>query len=699
MRSRTAHFALRGAVLAAGIGLAAWALLTLKWQGDLVDLFPADLPAVRDLRALQARGSEDFSLLGVVVETDGQDSTQLAARLGEVADALAASPLVAKAEVLTDPARLAPEGWASVFIGLPPEKFAQFAQATSAAEVHAHLQAARAALSGWPDPAVWGRIHYDPLGLADWVVTTPVAGTTSVPSAPPNPILRVAPKIRANTLATAGPLVDLVHATLAAHGFSRRNVALTGEAAYVAEIAGQMRREMIGMTISSGVLIALVFLAAYRSWFPLMALLVLQAAGLLAGLLAARLIWGSINLLCVAFASIALGLCSDYGAVVYHYFATGGRKEGEGWRTLRRSLLLCVLTTAVGLGGLAASALPGLRQFAELINVCLLVVAALAIGPWASWVENHLGARAASPAMVQAEPEQPAPTWLRRSGWAFLIGGWLLLGWAGLHLESFYDFSWSRMSPPGLEAQHGQDVLAAYLPAKFISGDETAWAANRQIWAARTTFDLGTVFTAEGFQPNLAEPYQGLFHSLDNWSRGDPALEIWARGSTAFARLQATLPALIKSNILTTSAWSMVIILALLAWGLGSIAHLLRTLLAMAAGVGWWLAGLAVVHEPLSLAAFASLPILFGLGEDFCIFIMLFIRQEGQRWGTARLRLGRPLALVAIITIIGFGTSGFSAQPALRNFGVVLALGILSSFLAAALGLPALLANLKPKGK
>ena len=647
MHRRTAHFALRGALLAIGFGLAVWALLTLRWQGDLVDLFPADLPAVRDLRALQARGSEDFSLLAVVVAPAGGDSPSLAARLSQVADELATSPLVARAEVLTDPSRLAPEGWAAVFIGLPPEKFAQFARATSEAEIHAHLQAARAALSGWPDPAVWGRIHYDPLGLADWVVTIPAVGTTGAPLAPPNPILRVAPKIRANTLATAAPLVALTRAALSAHGFTPGSVALTGEAAYVAEIASQMRREMIVMTISSGILIALVFLVAYRSWFPLLALFGLQAAGLLAGLLVARIVWGSINLLCVAFASVALGLCSDYGAVVYHHFARGGRKDGAPWRTLRRSLIFCVLTTAVGLGGLAASALPGLRQFAMLINVCLMVVALLAIGPWASWVEKHIGTRA-STAIEKNEPEQPAPAWLRRCGWAFLLGGWLLLGWAGLHPAGIYDFSWSRMSPPGLEAQRGQDILSAYLPAKFISGDESAWAANRQTWAARTAFDLPPVFTAEGFQPNLAEPYQGLFHALDNWSRGDPAVEVWSRGSTAFARLQATLPALIKSNIITTSVWAMVIILALLAWGLGSITHLLRILLAMAAGVGWWLAA---------------------------------------------------LALVAIITIIGFGTSGFSAQPALRNFGVVLALGILSSFLAAALGLPALLANLKPKGK
>jgi hypothetical protein len=698
MHNRVNFFALRGILVAAALGIAAWALLTLRWQGDLIDMFPADLPAVRDLRAWQARGSEDFSLLGVVVDPGTADSTQLAARLANVADALAASPLVAKAEVLTDPSKLAPEGWAAVFIGLPSDKFAQFTKSTSEAEVRAHLQTARDALSGWPDPAVWARIHYDPLGLADWVVSTTSTGVNGSPPAAPNPILRIAPKVRANTLTTAEPLVATVRAALVANGFAQGSIALTGEAAYVTEIGRQMRREMIGMTLSSGALIALVFLIAYRSWFPLLALFALQAAGLLAGLLVARIIWGSINLLSVAFASVALGLCSDYGAVVYHHFANGGRKDGESWRTLRRSLIFCVITTAVGLGGLAASALPGLRQFAVLINVCLIVVAALAIGPWASWVERHFGARI-TPPTEPTEPEQPAPVWLRRSGWIFLIGGWLLLGWAGFHLNRIYDFSWSRMSPPGLEAQHGQDVLSAYLPVKFISGDESAWTANRQIWAARTSFELGPVFTAEGFQPNLAEPYQNLFHSLDGWSHGDPALEIWSRGSTAFTRLQSTLPALIKSNLLMTSAWAMIIILALLAWGLGSMAHLLRTLLAMAAGVGWWLAGLAVVHEPLSLAAFASLPILFGLGEDFCIFIMLFIREKGQRWGTARRRLGKPLTLVAIITIIGFGTSGFSAQPALRNFGVVLALGILSSFLAAALGLPALLARVKPKRK
>jgi len=154
-----------------------------------------------------------------------EDSTQLATRLTKVADALAASPLVAKAEVLTDPSRLSPEGWAAVFIGLPRKNSRQFANATSEAEIHARLHTARDALGGWPDQPFGPRIHYDPLGLSDYVVTTSPSAVTGPPPSAPNPILRVAPKIRANTLATAEPLVSAVRAALAANGFAPGSIA------------------------------------------------------------------------------------------------------------------------------------------------------------------------------------------------------------------------------------------------------------------------------------------------------------------------------------------------------------------------------------------------------------------------------------------------------------------------------------------
>jgi KDO2-lipid IV(A) lauroyltransferase len=397
----------------------------------------------------------------------------------------------------------------------------------------------------------------------------------------------------------------------------------------------------------------------------------------------------------VAFCAVALGICSDYGVVVYHYLINGGDRTDAAWRTLRRSVLYCVLTTVAGLGALAASALPGLRQFAVLIAVCLLVVAGLAVGPWARWVQRRITPR--PPAPEPPPDRQTLPKAWQRAGWVYLVAGWALLAWAALHADRLYDFSWARLSPNNLEAQRGQAVLDAYVPGQFVTGDASNWAANRAVWRAHIPLALAPVFTQEDFQPALAQPYENLFHLLDRWSRGDRELEIWARGSTAFARLRAELPAMMRNNLVKVSAWSVMVILLLLGWGVGSVPMVLRTLLALAAGVGWWLAGLAALGEPLTLATLACLPIWFGLSEDFSIFLVLFLRAEGPQWGTARRRLGTPLALCAVTTVIGFGISGFSTQPVLRNFGVVLALGIASTFLAACVGLPALLVGTVPR--
>ncbi len=683
---------LKRILLAASLVVTGWALLTLRWQSDLLDIFPSQMPEIRDLRNLQARGGQSFVLLGVVTNTGGESTAQLTERLNQAARTLAKTPLVANVEVLPDPAGLAPAAWAAVFIGLPTDKFAQLTRATSELDIRARLQQARADLSGWPDPALWAKIHYDPLGFANLIIAPRAAGVAAKIPAPPNPILRVTPSVPTSTLPTATPVVAAVRSALAEAGFAPGTVALTGQAAYVVEIGTQMRREMMEMTVSSAVLIALAFLLAYRSWFPLIALLTLQGAGLLAGVLVARLVWGSVNVFSVAFCSVALGLCSDYGVVVYHHLSQGGDCASATWRRLRRSMIYCVLTTVVGLGALAASALPGLRQFAVLVTACLVVVSVLALGPWARWVRIHIKPQTSAPV---PETERPPPGWLRLAGWAYLTAGWLLLAWSLLHFDRLYDFSWARLLPAGLEAQRGQDVLDGYLPAKLIAGDETAWAANRRAWATHTDVALAPIFEAEGFKPELARPYEFLFHALDQWIKGDDTLEIWARGSTAYSRLQSALPDLMKSNLTQVLMWSVAAILVLLVAGMGSVTLVLRTLLALAAGVGWWLAGLAALHEPLSLVAFGCLPILFGLSEDFCIFLILFVRQEGQRWPLAVRRLGTPLALCTLITVIGFGTTGFSTQPALRNFGLVLALGILSSFMAALLGLPTLLAGVR----
>jgi len=361
--------------------------------------------------------------------------------------------------------------------------------------MHDRLEAAKTALSGWPDPAQWAQIHYDPLGFAEWVVKPAAVEGGAAPAAMPNPILRVVPKARANTLRLAAPLVDEVRVELARNGFGPGEVLLTGEAAYVAEIGGQMQKEMIGMAAASVVLISILFLIVYRSWFPLVALLVLMGTGLLAGLVAARLVWGSVNLLSVAFASVAVGLCADYTVVVYHYFSRGGTSEGASWRNLRGSLLFCAGTVAAGLATFVASVLPGLQEFGVLLGVTLIVVVTLALGPWARWVSKHT--RAKNEAAQSVEAAAAPSAWMAKAGWMFLLGGWMLLGWAAVHRGEVWDLSWARLSDPGLEAQRGQNLLEAYMPQDIGPDSESRWAANRQTWALRKPVDVQQVFESE----------------------------------------------------------------------------------------------------------------------------------------------------------------------------------------------------------
>jgi KDO2-lipid IV(A) lauroyltransferase len=107
---------------------------------------------------------------------------------------------------------------------------------------------------------------------------------------------------------------------------------------------------------------------------------------------------------------------------------------------------------------------------------------------------------------------------------------------------------------------------------------------------------------------------------------------------------------------------------------------------------------LAAWHQPISLAGLASLPLIFGLSVDYSILGVRFLEQHGRRWGMALRQLGRPLALCAAVSVIGFGVTAFSEQPVLRNFGVVTAWGVFCAFFAALLGLPVFFGKMTKAG-
>ena len=74
------------------------------------------------------------------------------------------------------------------------------------------------------------------------------------------------------------------------------------------------------MVVTAVFLLAVAFWIFYRTLRPLGWIMFLQLFALLAGLVAARVFFGSLNVISIGFASIILGVGMDYSILVYHHF-------------------------------------------------------------------------------------------------------------------------------------------------------------------------------------------------------------------------------------------------------------------------------------------------------------------------------------------------------------------------------------------
>lgn len=123
------------------------------------------------------------------------------------------------------------------------------------------------------------------------------------------------------------------------------------------------------------------------------------------------------------------------------------------------------------------------------------------------------------------------------------------------------------------------------------------------------------------------------------------------------------------------------------------------TLAPVAATVAWLLGTIAALDLSLNLITALVGSISLGLGVDYAIHVTERFADElaaSDDPGVALERTvtgtGGALLSSAVTTAAGFGVLGFSLLPALRQFGLVLALGIAYAFLASVVVLPSLLA-------
>ncbi len=115
-------------------------------------------------------------------------------------------------------------------------------------------------------------------------------------------------------------------------------------------------------------------------------------------------------------------------------------------------------------------------------------------------------------------------------------------------------------------------------------------------------------------------------------------------------------------------------------------------------GVLWTFGATGALNVPLTLVTMAGLPVLIGLGVDFAIQFHNRYEEELQRGQRPEqgliasvTHIGPAVGIAVVASMLGFITLLLSRVPAVRDFGLLLAIGVVALYLVGLFGLNALL--------
>ncbi|MGV3531975.1 MAG: MMPL family transporter [Chthoniobacteraceae bacterium] len=746
-----------------------WAGLTLRLETELLPLMPSKLPSVRGLEEFQRRFASEREVH--VVADPAMPEPERAAAFRKLRPELAKLPGVAAVVAPGEEfGANFPELAAWAVGNLPPEKFAKALAALQPERAREKLAAIPDSLAGALDPEEMVRLQFDPLGILE-TLSEGGAGTEMTTGLAPM-LSGEAPAFL--TIRTTEPLLnfedciamtDAVRAVVDKTLVGETRLKLTGRPAFTAEISRQMRSDMAFMMGVAAVLVCAMFWAFYRTLRPLGWILFFQFLALLAGVIVARIWFGSLNVISMGFASILLGVSMDYSILVYHHFASSHRDDMAIWARLRRGIWFSAATTAAAFLVLAFSSFPGLRQLSALVAAGLLMSAL-----FATWLLRVvLSAKPPKAPPVLDRAAHGAADVVHRWRRALLVGATLLALLAGALLwqqpGSFYTAGMRQFQPAENDAYRAQEWLvksnagetdgiylvrassweavkgaATQLADKVSGGRMTTWThllpvpanqrANQQKWTAGTAEQLRAEFENAGLEAEWSEPTLRLVSALERSASGEADAFRGAAGllKTLASEENGTVTAIVRlpdagekpvpegglqvkdAEVLPVSWVSMSEELTSLArddmkrlgvWMLAAITILCslaqrsaRLVMLNFAALILALLSLALLlrltgttMSPLSLL---SVPLLLGLVIDYSLHILMALEHSKGDLRQTYGHLAVPVLLTGLASCIGFGAPILTSQPALRNFGVVMDLGILSAVSTCLIVLPVL---------
>jgi hydrophobe/amphiphile efflux-3 (HAE3) family protein len=145
----------------------------------------------------------------------------------------------------------------------------------------------------------------------------------------------------------------------------------------------------------------------------------------------------------------------------------------------------------------------------------------------------------------------------------------------------------------------------------------------------------------------------------------------------------------LQGGMLTLGAIALGVMLIVLAVAF-PVRWRLLPLASVVAGVIWGFGIFGYLGIGLSLVTISGLPILIGIGIDFAIQVHARVEEEcGVRPDTSPFaetlaRMGPPLMMALIAAVIAFMVMQISRVPMIRDFGVLLSIGIISLLAAGA---------------
>jgi len=362
-------------------------ILRLRLDVEVMNLLPDEFPVVRGLKLYQTDFANARELI-LTVSAHGADAAESAART--VALALRNATNLT-AQVTWQPLWLENPGQSAelvayLWLNQPPEVFGALTNRLAPANLTNVLREAQEALTTSLSPQELARRGYDPLNVSQLPESVSAGngfgeggeffssadGTFRVV------FVEARPDISDYRRCTKwlNEVKGVVAGALADAKLDDVRVMYTGRPAFVSEISTGMQRDMAGPSGATLFVIAALFYFTHRRIRPLLwltTLLVLILGGTMA---LGGLIFGTLNVISLGFASILLGLAEDFGIVLYQE----SRSHPElSLREVRRlaapGVWWSTVTTCGAFLMLHFGGLPGLGQLGTLVAVGIALAA------------------------------------------------------------------------------------------------------------------------------------------------------------------------------------------------------------------------------------------------------------------------------------------------------------------------------------